>query len=78
MLDDKHEKPCRTNEVDVENVFANYNERAAWNRIDIDEAVFIRHGIKVEVSKEELDKFAYTGLSLTDFVVMREWDDKEA
>ncbi len=57
-------------EIDVEKVFANADERDKWNKIDIENTVFVRNGSKIEVPKEEISRFKFMGLNTTDFILM--------
>ena len=62
--------------IDVEEVLEALQERRRINAIDLRyAAIFIKNGKVVPVSVEEREKFAFTGLSNTDFVANRLWPD---
>jgi len=47
-------------------------ERAKINRVDLSDLEFYENGIKLEVSKKDLDEFKFTGLNNPDFAIT-EW-----
>lgn len=61
--------------IDVEDVFSIENERAIYNRMDLEEIEFYKDGKRVKISQEEIDEWVLTGLSNIDVIVNKEWPE---
>ncbi len=57
------------NTIDVDAVLDAMIERRRINSINIMDAVFVRGGKVLEVTRAERDKWKFTGLGITDFLV---------
>lgn len=60
--------------INIEEVFKLQEQRAEINKNSASENEYYKDGKKVEIPKAELAEWDFTGLSNTDFVLMREWD----
>ncbi len=61
--------------VDVENIMSLKNELNQLNKFEVDECEFWFDGLKVEIPKEEMDQWAFTGLNTVDYIMTKEWPD---
>ncbi len=60
--------------INIEDVQVHAEERAKWNRVDLSDVEFYSDGKLVNIPKDELDKWDFTGLHNVDFILMRNWD----
>ena len=60
--------------IDIEDVFSHAETRSEWNKPLTSEIEFHKDGKKVDIPKDELDEWDFTGLHNVDFVLMRDWD----
>ena len=59
--------------VAVEDVLRIQEERAAINRLNFDEIVWVFKGRPVDIPKEIIDRWDFTGLNNVDFVTSNFW-----
>ena len=59
--------------INIEEVFELQERRIKINKAVTSEIEFYKDGKKIDIPKEELDKWDFTGLNNTDFVLMRDW-----
>lgn len=61
--------------IDVEDIFNLENERASYNKPDLNDIEFYRDGKKVEIPQDELDRWEFVGLNNIDFITSRDWPE---
>jgi hypothetical protein len=61
--------------VDVDEVIAHCEMRRNWNRPELEDLVFYKNGIKMEISDEDIRQWKFYGLNNTDFVASRDWEE---
>ena len=60
--------------IDIEDVFAHTETRSEWNRADLSNVEFYKDGKLIDIPKDELKEWDFTGLHNVDFILMRDWD----
>jgi len=55
--------------VDIEKVFELQRQRMEYNSVPLKEMEFYKDGVRVEVSKDALEWWEFTGLNNTDFII---------
>ncbi len=51
-------------------------ERAKINRAKLEDIEFFENGMKVDIPKEVIDKFAFTGLNNIDFILSGFYEER--
>jgi len=62
--------------VDVEHVLEIQKQRLAINKLNFDEIEWYKDGKKLEIDKQTLDDFEFTGLNNTDFIISNSYKQK--
>lgn len=65
-------------QIIVENVRVHVAERGVINQPDLKDIEFVFNGEVVDISPEELEEYAFTGLNNVDFVMDRDWENNKA
>ncbi len=60
--------------VNIERIMALRQELGKINREPIENIDFYENGSKIEIPKEAIEQFKFTGLSNVDFVLCRFWE----
>jgi hypothetical protein len=61
-------------QVSLEEVKRHQDFRTWLNSLDLEEVEILDNGVSIQVSKEELDGFKYTGLSNMSFFELEWWN----
>ena len=63
--------------VDIDHLLAFLKRKNKINAEDIEDIIWIKDGEEVEFGKEDLERFAYTGLNNTGIINVYNWKRKE-
>lgn len=65
----------KTRVIDIDTTLQVLKELRKIREINLEDAVFIRNGVQVKVSQEERESWKFTGMLITDFIELRDWDN---
>ena len=60
--------------IDVEKVLKIYEERKKINKPKLSEITFVYKGKEIDVPKEEIEEWFFTGLDNFHFITGRDWE----
>ena len=60
--------------IDIEDIDRIIKARQEFNKLDLADVEFYQDGIKLDIPKEVIGEFKFTGLSPISFVEIRYWE----
>ncbi len=64
--------------IDYEDVFFHHSERIRYNSPDLGDIELYRNGEKIDIPKEMIDHWEFTGMNNIDFILYQDWTNEES